>query len=165
MTNSEEKMIKTEFIQQYEHTWSVFERMVNDFDDGAWKYTGRGTTTPVRLSFHILKAVKYYLEDSSAIHFVSGKSFESNSETAQDEDLPSQKDILACIDQFREKTEKWLNKLDFNAENKSFGWAGETKLGVVIFLLRHSLFHIGELSSLLNESKNGDVEDHYVNAL
>ena len=55
--------------------------------------------------------------------------------------------------------------MDYGAENKPFEWAGETKLGVVIFLLRHSLYHIGELSSLLNESKNGAVEDHYVNAL
>jgi len=63
------------------------------------------------------------------------------------------------------QTEKWLSGLDFGAENKAFPWAGETQLGVVIFLLRHNLFHIGELSSLLNESKAGAVEDHYVNAL
>jgi hypothetical protein len=63
------------------------------------------------------------------------------------------------------KTEKWLSEMDFHAENRSFEWAGETKLGVVLFLLRHSVFHIGELSSLLNESKNGDAEDNYVKAL
>jgi hypothetical protein len=55
--------------------------------------------------------------------------------------------------------------MDLHSENRAFEWAGETKLGVVLFLLRHSLYHIGELSSLLNESKNGDVEDHYVKAL
>ncbi len=65
----------------------------------------------------------------------------------------------------REKTEQWLFNLEYGAENKSFPWAGETQLGVVIFLLRHSLFHIGEMSSLLNESKKGVVEDHYVKAL
>jgi len=64
-----------------------------------------------------------------------------------------------------EKTEKWLSDLEYGAENKSFPWAGETKLGVVIFLLRHMIFHIGELSSLLNESKTGIVEDHWVKAL
>jgi hypothetical protein len=158
-------MVITEFIQRYEHTWNVFKRIVEDFDNNAWKNTGRGTTTPVRLSFHILKAVKYYLEDTSAIYFDSGKSFDSNWETAQAEDLPSQKDILICIEEFRKKTEKWLIEMDFNAENKSFEWAGKTKLGVAFFLLHHSLFHIGELSSLLNESRNGDVEDHYVKAL
>jgi hypothetical protein len=158
-------MIKNEFIKQYAHTWRVFERLVKDFDAGAWLQTGRGAITPVRLSFHILQSVKYYLEDTSTIHFASGKSFENNWQTAKTDDLPSQNDILACIHEMRGKTEKWLSKVDYHAENNSFPWAGETKLGVVIFLLRHNLFHIGELSSLLNESKNGAVEDHYVKAI
>jgi hypothetical protein len=157
--------MKTEFIQQYEHTWRVFERIVKDFDNDAWIHAGRGTTTPVRIAFHILKGVKYYLEDSSTILFESGKSFEGDCWETEEEDLPSQNDIVACIDELKDKTEKWLSEMDFDSENRSFEWAGETKLGVVLFLLRHNVYHIGELSSLLNESKNGDVEDHYVKAL
>ena len=154
-----------EFIEQYEHTWRIFEAVVNDFDTDAWITTGRGTTTPARTAFHILQGVKYYMEDSSTILFASGKPFDSNWETMNDEDLPSQNDILVCIDELKAKTKKWLSELDFNAENRSFDWAGKTKLGVVIFLLRHSLYHIGELSSLLNESKNGEVDDNWVKAL
>ena len=55
--------------------------------------------------------------------------------------------------------------MDFGAQNTAFEWAGETRLGVALFLLRHSLYHIGELSGLLNESKDGDVEDHFVYSL
>ena len=165
MINDERKVMKTGFIDQYAHTWRVFARLVNDFDNEAWLHAGRRTVTPVRLAFHILKAIKYYLEDSSTIHFESGKPFDSNCETAKEEDLPSQNDILACLDEFKVKTEKWLAEMDFSAANRSFEWAGETQLGVVLFLLRHSLYHLGELSSLLNESRNGDVEDHYVKAL
>jgi len=73
--------------------------------------------------------------------------------------------IFACIREMASQTEQWLSDLAYGAENKEFPWAGETQLGVVIFLLRHSQFHIGDLSSLLNESKAGAVEDHYVNAL
>jgi hypothetical protein len=158
-------VMKTEFISQYAHTWRVFERLVNDFDNDAWVHTGRKTITPVRLAFHILKAVKYYLEDPSASLFESGKSFDDDCETTKEEDLPSQNDILACIKEFKVKTENWLSEMDFNSTNRAFEWAGETKLGVVIFLLRHSIYHLGELSSLLNESKNGDAEDNYVKAL
>ena len=79
-------MIKNEFLKQYDHTWNVFERLVNDFDSEAWKCTGRGTTTPVRLSLHILQATKYYLEDQSEIYFVSGKAFDRDSENTPEED-------------------------------------------------------------------------------
>jgi hypothetical protein len=157
--------MKTEFVEQYAHTWRVFEGIVKDFDNDAWVHTGRGTITPVRVAFHILQGVKYYIQDSSTILFASGKSFESNWETVPEKDLPSQDDVLACIDELRVKTEKWLSETDLSSENRSFEWAGETKLGVVLFLLRHSLYHIGELSSLLNESRNGDVKDNYVKAL
>ena len=58
-----------------------------------------------------------------------------------------------------------LTEMDYSSKNAAFPWAGETRLGIVIFLLRHSLYHPGELSSLLNESRNGDVEDNYVGAL
>jgi hypothetical protein len=157
--------MKTEFIKQYGHAWRVFERIVKDFDQDAWICTGRGPYRPARLAMHILQAVKAYIEDSTVILFASGKSFEGKCWEISENDLPSQNDILVCIDELRIKTETWLENMEFGAENKSFKWAGETKLGVVIFLLRHSLFHLGELSSLLNESKNGKVEDHYVKAL
>ncbi len=165
MANDESRIMKTEFIKQYEHTWRVFEGIVNDFDNDTWIHTGRGTITPVRLAFHILQAVKYYIEDSTTIVFASGKSFESNWEIVKEEALPSQDDILACISELKVKTEVWLSEMDFDSENTSFGWAGETRLGVVLFLLRHSVYHLGELSSLLNESKNGEVGDNYVKAL
>jgi len=157
--------MRTEFIKRYGHTWRVFQGIVRDFDEDAWFHTGRGPITPARLSFHILKAVKYYIEDSSTVCFKSGKLFDNDSENVKKEYLPSQKDVLACIDEMREKTERWLAVIDFNADNSSFGWAGETKLGVVLFLFQHSVYHIGELSSLLNESLNGDAEDNYVKAL
>jgi hypothetical protein len=160
-----EEEMKTEFIRQYEHTWRVFERLVKEFDGDAWVHTGRGAITPVRLSFHILQAVKGYIEDSTPVLFASGKSFDCDWVTVNEEDLPSQDDILACIDEMKGKTKQWLSEMDFDCENRAFLWAGKTKLGVVLFLLRHSLYHLGELSSLVNESRNGVVEDNYVKAL
>jgi hypothetical protein len=154
--------MKSEFQPQFAHTWRVFERLANDFDDEAWIHAGRCAIRPVRLAAHILQAAKYYIEDSSELFFLSGKPFAVDWEKAQEEALPSRKDILECIKLFHVKTERWLSELDFSAKNTAFPWAGETKLGVAIFLLRHHLYHLGELSSLLNESKHGDVEDNYV---
>ena len=160
-----ETIVKAEFQKQYAHTWRVFERLVNDFDDAAWLTAGRRATRPARLSFHILKSTKYYLEDASELRFASGKPFEADCETAQDKELPSRADVVDCIKLFAIKTDRWLSETDYSAKNDAFPWAGESKLGVVIFLMKHSLFHLGELSSLLNESKNGDAEDNYVKAL
>jgi len=156
--------VKDEFIAQYDHTWRVFEKIVAAFEEDAWIHVGRESYTPARIAFHILKAVQYYLEDNTISHFASGKRFDDEWDTTNEDSLPSQNDIMLCIKDLQAKTELWLTEIDFHAKNTSFEWAGDTKLGVVIFLLRHTLFHIGELSGLLSESRNGDVEDYYANA-
>jgi hypothetical protein len=153
------------FIKRYDHTWRFFERLVDDFDDDAWLHTGRKAMIPARLAFHIIKSVKYYIQDPTTTTFASGKSFEINGETAKEEELPSQQDIAGCIQEFKVKTSQWLAETDLHAKNEAFPWAGETKGGVALFLLSHTLVHIGEFSTLLNEAQNGDVEDHYVKAL
>jgi hypothetical protein len=160
-----ETKMKAEFQKQYAHAWRVFERLVNDFDDAAWFAAGRRATRPARLSFHILKSTKYYLEDSSELRFASGKPFATDCEKAPDDALPSRADIADGIKLFAAKTDRWLSEMVYSAKNTAFPWAGESRLGVVIFLMKHSLYHLGELSSLLNESRNGDAEDNYVRAL
>jgi len=157
--------MKTEVIKQYAHTWRTFAGIVKDFDEDAWLHTGRGVILPVRIAFHILKATTYYLEDTSTVLLAAGKPFDGNWETLEKGDRPTQDDILAGIEVLQAKTEQWLSDMDFEAENKAFGWAGATKFGVALFLLRHTLYHIGELNALLEESKNGKAEDHFVKTL
>jgi hypothetical protein len=160
-----EDALKTEVVKQYAHTWRVFERPVADFDADAWIGAGRGAVLPARLSLHILHSVKYYREDTTEYCFPSGKSIEVRWESAPEKDLPSREDVAACIRVWRDRTERWIADMDFASPNRAFPWAGETKFGVVLFALRHFAYHLGELSSLLNESKKGEAQDHYVKAM
>jgi hypothetical protein len=157
--------MRTEFLSQYGHTWRVFARLVNDFDADAWLHTGRGVITPARLSFHILKSAIYYMQVPVPMVFGSGKPFNCGWNTAPEEDLPTQADLLACIEDLQAWTQTWLSEMDLDGQNQAFPWAGAKRSSVALFSLRHSLYHLGELSSLLNESKNGNAEDHYVKAI
>lgn len=157
--------MKTAFIQQFGHTWRVMERLVHGFDEQAWLHTGRGAITPARLSLHMLQATKYYMQAAAPTRFASGKDFATDWINAPETALPSQEDMLDCICELKEMTTQWLLAMDLAGSNPAFPWAGETLGGVVLFALRHTQFHLGELSSLLNESKDGVVEDHYVKAI
>jgi hypothetical protein len=156
--------MKTEFINQFDHSWKVLGRIVADFDDGAWTGAGRKGYSPARLGFHILRAAKYYLADPYAAPFPSGKPFDIDWVAAKAEDLPSRSDVMAGLAVWKGKTARWLSDMDFDSANTAFPWAGATQGGVALFLLRHMLYHMGELSSLLNESRNGEAADHYVEA-
>lgn len=157
--------MKTELINQFAHTWRIFEALVEDFDPETWIHTGRGPTTPARLSLHVLQGTKYYIEDAFTIVFASGKPFDIDAAAANEDELPSQDDLVAYIHEMVGKTEVWLSEMEYDAENRLFPWAGETRLSVVLFLLRHSVYHLGELTSLLNESRNGDAKDNWIKTL
>jgi len=154
--------IQNEFIRQYNHAFRVFEEIVKGFDANSWNHIGRKQYTPARISYHILHSIKYYLEDKTTLLLESKKSFEIEWESAQAEALLSQDEIISCLHEIQRRTEKWLQEIQYDQKNTSFEWAGETKLGIVVFSLRHFLYHLGEISCLLNESKNGNAEDIYV---
>jgi uncharacterized damage-inducible protein DinB len=121
--------------------------------------------TPARLSLHLLQSIRYYIEDSTVTEFESGLSFDQNWETAKNETLPSQKDIIACAAEYKRLTEDWLRAMDLSSANTTFPWAGETKLGLVLFTIRHFTYHMGELSMLLNESRQGNANDNFKNTV
>jgi hypothetical protein len=96
---------------------------------------------------------------------VGGKPFDGDWESVAETELPTQENIVLALDAVRASTEAWLSGIDLDAENKAFGWAGATQFGVVLFLLRHTLYHLGQLSALLEESRDGKAADHFVEAL
>lgn len=156
--------MKKEFLDQYNHTWNILEGIVNDFDDDYWTHLEHGYIVPARLAYHILRSTQYYIEDASPVVLPSGRAFDGDWLSMDRQELPLRSDILYALKTFRTKTERWLNDMDMEAENTAFDWAGETKSGVVIFLMRHTLYHLGELNALLYESKNGKAEDNYIKA-
>ena len=156
--------MKTDLIEQFNHTWNILEGMCRDCDADAWTNLAHGYIMPARLAFHILLSTLYYLEDDAEMFFASGKPLAGDWLSMELPALPSQSDILQILPEFREKTDCWLAGMDLAADNTAFSWAGSTKLGVVTFLLRHTLYHTGELNALLYESKNGAAEDNWIKA-
>ena len=154
-----------EIMAQYAHTWRTFAGIVGEFEGEAWLRMGYGDMTPVRTAFHILKGVKYYIEDESELTFNSGVPFDLDMDKVTAEELPTQADVVAMARALQARTDAWLSGLDLEAPNETFPWAGATQLGVALFLLRHNLYHLGELSALLNQSKNGVAPDHWVKSL
>ena len=154
-----------ELINQFNHFWKTFNGIVNAFDEQTWLHSGVGAITLTRISFHILQSAKFYIGGTSPVEFKSGKSFEAKCSSAVIEDLPSQDDISTCIQDFMHGTESWLNNIDYSSDNMKFDWTGKTMLSVVLFLLRHNQYHLGEINALLEENKKGKANDYWVSTL
>jgi len=157
-------MINNEIKTKYAKTWKLFIRLVRDFNEDTWLYTGRMNYVPARLSLHILQSAAYYIQASSLKPLSSGIPFTKDCWGLAETELPARDVILDYIEGIKGETDAWLDRTDLGGENNSFEWTGNTNLAVILFSFQHSMFHLGELCSLLNESKNGGVEDHYIYA-
>ncbi len=157
--------MRNEFISQFRHIWRMLEKFVNDFSDESWHNTGYKLTTPGRLAFHILQSTKYYINDTTPFVSINGNSIESDCPKLEENELPSRKDIVHMIHSVKFNTEEWIQEIDFKSENNDFRWTGNTMQSVVLYLIRHSQFHIGEISALLNEQKKGEAPDHFADTL
>jgi hypothetical protein len=151
-------MIKDELLVQMDQSWMILREIVRDTGDDVWTHAGCGYVTPARTAFHILLGVEYYIGYVSNLSKRFGKDWEK----MPDESLPSQADILTGIGELRNAMVEWVEGLDLDAENPRFPWAGETMAGVLLFALRHTMYHIGELNALLYHHRGGDVEDYWM---
>lgn len=157
--------MRDEYIDQFRHFWRMFEEIIDDFDNKSWFQSGFALTTPARLAFHILQSTKYYINDRSQIELKTGKSIDADCSKLDDNDLPFKEDIILNIPSIKQKTDEWLQNIDFDSKNIQFNWTGKTMMSVALFLIRHSQFHMGEINALLNEYKKGNAEDHFAETL
>lgn len=157
--------MRREFANQFDHFWRTFESVLSDFDEQSWSDLGYGRTKPNGLAFHILLSTKYYIQDSTPVILENGETFEADLDQLKPDEWPTKDDIKCITDVLKYKTKDWLLELDFDGVNEEFKWTGKTMGSVVLFLLRHSQYHLGEMNSLLNEHLNGKAEDYFANTL
>ena len=157
--------MKDEYTREFDHLWRAFAKVVSGFDEDAWCHTGHGVTVPARLACHILQSTRYYIQDTSTMTDGAGNTFDLVCGEASEESLPTQEDILFLTEAVKSRTAAWLHNLDLDAGNPDFPWTGTTAHSVVLFLLKHSIFHLGELNALLNEQLRGGAPDHFAHSL
>ncbi len=151
-------------INQYNHTWKMFYKMVNDFDTVSWTDIGCSYITPARIAYHIIGGVDYYTENDNRVNLTSGKELNWKWDTASTNDLPTQTDINQLIHYYKGIADNWIRNCDFLSNNDKFTWTGSNNISIVYVLLRHMEYHIGELNLLLHISKSGNANDNWIKA-
>ena len=151
-------MNKPDLMIQFAQSMKILEEIVKNVDDDLWRNGGCGYQTPGRIAYHILLGVEYYIGYESSLKRVTGDDWE----TIPKESLPPPKDILQLIDELNVQIKEWISALDLAGDNKQFPWAGKSNTGLFMFLLRHTMYHIGELNAILYQAKGGHIDDLYM---
>jgi len=135
--------------------------VVTGFNGDEWRRCGEGLTRPDRLAYHIFQSTRFYTKDSHPLFLTSGSSFERD----RDATRPGRDDILALAGYFTELSDRWIGEMDLSADNGDFPWTGRTRFSIVLFLLRHNTYHLGEMEGLLNRCRGGQAPDFWVDSL
>ncbi len=156
----EKRTIATELADQFDRAWRMIRETITGFSETDWTGGGVDYLVPARIAYHIVETVEYYIGDKPSGKFAWGQRFGGDWKTIEKDQLPKQEDMLSYLKEIERRLVEWISHCDFQASNKLFEWTGNTQLGHVLYVLRHTLHHHGEMNYILFQSGYKKVNWH-----
>jgi len=135
---------------QAERQWAMFRATVERLTDDQWYAGDNPGQVPAWQAFHALLWAEYYVQADPKNFNPRGRFGVSDRDAPSS--LPSRTAVLAYIDEVAAQTDTFLRSLDSEAllaPEPLFPWTGATVLERVVYTLRHTTYHLGELSATL----------------
>jgi hypothetical protein len=145
-------------LSQFDRTWEMLRASIERLTDEQWRTAPNERMIPARWAYHAIGAAYRYArenqEDYDRIE-LAGVNRESPPEA-----FPSRQDMLTCLGQVEVKMRTLLNRLsdDELLGPTGFPWTGESILEQMIYTLRHTQYHLGELAAALRFYGSNEAE-------
>lgn len=142
-------------VVEFERSWRMLRQAVEAFPEDGWADAEQDLLIPARQALHIVAAVDLYLRPAYTPGIAGGGERFGEGldwEGAAPEDLPSQEEQLAYLDDIQAQLREHLGAIsdeDFVTPAKEFPWAGPTLLGRWLYILGHNQHHQGILHAEL----------------
>lgn len=137
-------------IHQKHRQWQMLRATINRFSDEEWRQGTKSMMSPAQVAFHLLQWADYYCRDSpNGFDKKARFGVEANDDV---EKLPGRADLLNYVDAVEASTAAFLRSLDDTAllqPETICKWTGSTVLDRILYALRHTTYHLGELSYIL----------------
>jgi len=144
--------VGTAIAEQFARAWTMLRSAISNFPAEQWRAGDDAYLIPSRLAYHAVETADFYSRETPE-DFPWGQRFGVDWAEASPEQLPTQEQILAYLDDVQPKLDAWLRKAqdtELMAEN-TFPWAGRTVLERMLYALRHTQHHIAELNLILRQ--------------
>ena len=140
-----------DLLEQFQRTFRMLYEEIDRFDDKQWLTGIDDFLVPVKIAMHIVDCLDYYFSGKTGDEYPWGYRFGGGWWELPAEKLPSKSAILAyaweiearLINQF-----KTLEDADLLEPSPVEDGAAGTVLGRLVYALRHTVHHQGELSAL-----------------
>ena len=142
--------IAAEVKAQFRRQWESLREAIEGCTDAAW--TSGGPPAPARLVYHLLAGTEVYARSTPYEEYVARRRYGEDWRSMPVDRLARRDEALAQVRAMEESVALWLHQLSDKgllSMNEGFEWAGSTKLGRALYLLRHTQNHLAELNSVL----------------
>jgi hypothetical protein len=140
--------ILDQFVRQFKTLDSLYDRV----NDEAWAYADPRLKGVWQWMVHVLETNEYYLGTRGWQDFPFGHRFDLDWEESQADPVPSQEAMRAYQKDVQAYAVQVLGSVtdeDLLAPESLHPWTGEVYLGKLIYLLRHTQQHIGDINRVL----------------
>ena len=137
---------------QWTRTWSMWEEMIQSIPDEEWARGEIDYLIPARHLIHVTVGEDVFsadtpLEESDECNWFGVPAWETDRPH-----LPSKEAALDQLAIFRSTVEARLSQLTDEAllePEQVHPWTGRTRIGKILFTLRHTQHHLGEINAEL----------------
>jgi hypothetical protein len=140
-----------EFVNQFDRQFRTLDGVYDRASDGAWAFTDQRLKGVWQWMSHVLETIEFYLADKSE-GFPWGHRFHLDWENAQAESVPNQEAMRA----YQKDVEQLVHRVlggkadqDLATAETIHPWTGKTYLGKLLYLMRHTQQHIGDINRVL----------------
>jgi hypothetical protein len=134
---------------QFDRMWMMLREAIANCPDEEWKRDGgHWFLVPSRLAYHTVETVDSYCHNSPQEMDWGGR-FGIDWESRDTERLPDREAMLAYLEEVQRSLEGMLRSMRDRAllAGHAFPWTGATIMERMIYTLRHSMFHLGQVQA------------------
>ena len=137
---------------QWTRVWNMWEEMIRAIPESEWRTGDIDYLIPARHCVHVLLCDDAFTQDIPLDQYDDSKLFDVREWGTPPGELPNKQMALSKIAESREIVRERLEQLDdaiLLEPEKVHPWAGQTRLEKLLYVLRHSQHHLGEINAEL----------------
>jgi hypothetical protein len=153
--------LRDEYTDHFERQFKTLSGIYTTVNERAWRYEDVKIKGVWQWTYHTLETIEFYMGDRTTFDW--GNHFGVDWEDHGAKASPEPKAMALYQEMIREKTLTELaHKEDssFSQTETVFAWTGATYAGRLMYLLRHTQQHIGDINQVLRLSECKTLEWH-----
>jgi hypothetical protein len=138
--------------EQWARTWSMWEEMIHSIPDEEWTSGEIDYLIPARHLVHVTVGEDVFSADTPLDDSDEAKWFGVTAWETAASNLPDKEVALGKLAVFRSTVEARLSQLTDEAllePEQAHPWTGQTRMSKLLFSLRHTQHHLGEVNAEL----------------